>query len=267
MRKRVIPCIFLKNGLIVRSEGFKIHQVIGNPIAELARYNEWAVDEIIYIDISLDQNYDFRRGDHKYRDDNAKDKFSLVNEISKSCFVPLAFGGGIRTIEDIRKILENGADKVVLNSILFLEDGFLEKAAKIFGSQALVACVDYIDDYVFYNHATINSQYKVFDWCKKIESQGIGEILLNCVKKDGMANGYDIKTIEKIVDSIEVPTIALGGAGDYYDFVECLEIKNLSAVAAGNIFHFKELSYYHAKQNLIKSGIDIRKDFRSINKK
>lgn len=265
MRKRLIPCIFLKNGLIIRSESFKIHQMIGNPITELARYNEWAVDEIIYIDISREQNYDFGRDDHKYRDDKVVDRYSLVKEISKSCFVPLSFGGGIRTIDDIRQILANGADKVILNTILFLDDNFLNEAAKIFGSQALIACVDYIDDEVFFNHATEKSSYKVLEWCKKLEGQGIGEIVLNSVARDGKANGYDTITIENIVRNINLPVIALGGAGDYYDFVEVFQAANPSAVAAGNIFHFKELSYYHAKQELIRNKIDIRQEFRAFN--
>ncbi len=264
MRKRLIPCIFLKNGLIIRSEGFKIHQMIGNPITELARYNEWAVDEIIYIDISKEQNYDFGRDDHKYRDENIVDRYSLVKEIAKSCFVPLSFGGGIRTIEDIRNILANGADKVVLNTALFLDDNFLQEAAQIFGSQALIACVDYIGDDVYFESATKKSPYKVLDWCKKLEKLGIGEIVLNSVERDGKACGYDIKTVENVVKNINLPVIALGGVGDYYDFVEIFQAANPSAAAAGNIFHFKELSYYHAKQDLLRNNIDIRQEFRAL---
>lgn len=258
MRKRVIPCIFLKNGLIIRSENFKTHQLIGNPITELARYNEWAVDEIIYIDISKEQNYDFGRDDHKYQDSGIKNRLDLVKIISKSCFVPLAFGGGIRTIEDIKQILNNGADKVILNTILFEDENFLAKAAAIFGRQALVACVDYIGDEVFYYHATKKSSYKLLDWCKNLERQGIGEIVLNSIKRDGAACGYDIDTIKNIVHNSNVPVIALGGAGDYYDFVECFKEANPSAVAAGNIFHFKELSYYHCKKALIRANVNIR---------
>lgn len=263
MRKRLIPSIFLKNGLIIRSEDFKIHQIIGNPITEVDRYNEWAVDEIIYIDISKDINYDFRRDDHKYKD-IVKNKFELVKEVSKVCFVPLAFGGGIRTIEDIRKILKNGADKVILNTILFTENDFLEKAVSIFGSQALVACVDYIGDYVYHSHATVNSGKKVLDWCEELEKRGIGEIVLNSVERDGKAIGYDIQIISHVVENSEVPIIALGGAGDYFDFIECFQEANPSAVAAGNLFHFKELSYYYGKQSLLSTGINIRQEWESL---
>lgn len=260
MRKRLIPCIFLKNGLTIRSEEFKTHQIIGNAMTEVSRYNDWAVDEIIYIDISKEEKYDLRRDDMKVKD-NFKTKYDLVKEVSNVCFVPLGFGGGIRTIDDIKNILNNGADKVVLNTILFLDKDFLPLAAKTFGNQALIACVDYRNDgFVYHSHGQVNSQTKVLDWCKYLESQGIGEIVLNCIDRDGKANGFDIKTIKEVVDNITVPVVALAGAGDYYDFVECFLEANPSAVAAGNIFHFKEHSYWHAKQVCIKEGINIRKD-------
>lgn len=260
MRKRLIPCIFLKNGLIIRSEKFETHQIIGNALSEVSRYNDWAVDEIIYIDISAEEKYDLRRDDMKVKDD-FKTKYDLVREVSKVCFVPLGFGGGIRTIQDIKNILNNGADKVVLNTILFLDDAFLPEAAKTFGSQALVACVDYREDgFVYHSHGKINSQKTVLDWCKYIEDKGIGEIILNNIDRDGVANGYDTKTIKEVVDSTNIPIVALSGAGDYFDFVECFEESNPSAVAAGNIFHFKEHSYWHAKQLCLKENIDVRKE-------
>ena len=120
MRKRLIACIFLKGGMIIRSEDFKKHQVIGNPINQVKRFSDWAMDEIIYIDISKTSNYDNRRDDHMIKiSDN---KFDLLSEISKSIFVPLSFGGGVRTVEDIQNILQRGADKVVLNSGIYLDN-------------------------------------------------------------------------------------------------------------------------------------------------
>lgn len=262
MKKRLIPAIFLKNGLIIRSELFKIHQIIGNPLSELERFSDWAVDEIMYIDISTSSRYDLRRDDHKIKD-TIKDKYGLVNAISKSCFAPLGFGGGIRTIEDIQKILNNGADKVVLNTILFQDTTLVKKAVKVFGSQALVACVDYRDNKVYHSTGKIDSGKKVLPWCKHLESIGIGEIVLSSIERDGRGNGYDTKTIKEVVKNTSIPVIALGGAGDYYDFVECFEEANPSAVAAGNIFHFKELSYYNAKKVLFNAKIDVRKEWEA----
>lgn len=259
MRKRLIPCIFLKNGMIVRSEDFKIHQIIGNPINQVKRYSDWAVDEIIYIDISELNEYDSRRDDHKIKISN--NKLDLLSEISKNIFVPLTFGGGIRTIDDIQSMLQMGADKVVLNSGMFFDNSLLIRAVEIFGSQALVACVDYKDNFVYFEHGKNRSEYTVSQWCDILEKDGIGEILLNDISRDGTSTGYDLKTISMVVNKVNIPVIALGGAGDYYDFVECFEESNPSAVAAGNIFHFKEHSYYHAKKSLEQAKIDIRKEY------
>jgi len=259
MRKRLIPCIFLKDGMIIRSENFKIHQIIGNPINQVKRFSDWAVDEIIYIDLSKSTVYDSRRDDHQVQ--ISSNKFDLLNEISKNIFVPFSFGGGIRTVEEMYKVLQQGADKVILNTGLYLDVNLLKNAVKIFGSQALVACVDYKDDYVYFKHGSLKSEYSVEEWCSILERDGIGEILLNNIARDGKGCGYDIDTIKKIVDFTSVPIIALGGVGDYFDFSECFEEANPSAVAAGNIFHFKEHSYYHAKKSLEQDGIDIRKEW------
>lgn len=259
MKKRLIPCIFLKDGMIIRSESFKIHQVIGNPINQIKRFSDWAVDEIIYIDISKSTYYDNRRDDHMVKISN--NKFDLLSDISKNIFVPFSFGGGIRTISDIENVLQRGADKVVLNTGIDANERLLPLAAKIFGSQALVACVDYIDNYVHFRHGTKKSKYTVIEWCNILVKEGIGEILLNDISRDGKGNGYDLKTIKTVVEKVSVSVIALGGAGDYYDFNECFEEANPSAVAAGNIFHFKEHSYYYAKQSLEESNINIRKEY------
>ena len=259
MRKRLIPCLFLKEGLIIRSEDFKKHQIIGNPINQLKRFSDWAVDEIIYIDISKSSTYDNRRCDHQVKiPDN---KLDLLEQISKNLFVPFSFGGGIRTINDIENILQRGADKVVLNSGLYLDKTLLPQAVKTFGSQALIACVDYMDNYVYFNHGELKSEYLILEWCSLLEKEGIGEILLNDISRDGKGSGYDIEIIKEMVQSIEIPIIALGGAGDYYDFNECFEEANPAAIAAGNIFHFKEHSYYHAKKSLEQDNIDIRKEW------
>jgi imidazole glycerol-phosphate synthase subunit HisF len=262
MKNRLIPCIFLKNGVIVRSENFEIHQVIGNPINQVKRFSDWAVDEIVYIDISNTDSYDSRRSDHKVKiSDN---KISLLSEISKNIFVPLSFGGGVRTVFDIENILQAGADKVVLNTVLNINENLLPEAVDIFGSQALVACVDYKENFVYFDHGKNKSKYTVIEWCKFLEEKGIGEILLHNISRDGMASGYDLKTITEVVKLLSVPVIALGGAGDYYDFVDCFNESKPSAVAAGNIFHFKEHSYYHAKKLLEEEKINIRVEYGGV---
>lgn len=259
MKKRLIPCIFLKEGLIVRSEDFQTHQIIGNAVSQVRRFSDWAADEIVYIDISKNQIYDNRRDDHMVK--TASNKFDLLEEISKNIFVPFAFGGGVRTISDIENILQRGADKVVLNTVLHDDKELLKRAVNIFGSQALVACVDYKDGYVYFEHGMKKSQHEVKEWCAYLDKSGIGEIILHDIGRDGKGVGYDLKTIKDVVETVTVPVVALGGAGDYYDFSECFLEANPSAVAAGNIFHFKEHSYYHAKKELEFSGIKIRKEY------
>lgn len=245
--------------MIIRSEGFKIHQIIGNPINQAKRFSDWAVDEIIYIDLSKSSVYDNRRDDHQVQ--IPRNKFDLLNEISKNIFVPFSFGGGIRSIEDIQQVLQKGADKVILNTGLYLDKTLLKKAVDIFGSQALVASVDYKENFVYFKHGNLQSEYTVEEWCLILQNEGIGEILINDISRDGKGCGYDIETISNIVNKMTVPIIALGGAGDYFDFCECFEEANPSAIAAGNIFHFKEHSYYHAKKALEQDAVDIRKEW------
>ena len=259
MKKRLITSVFLKDGMIIRSEDFKVHQIIGNPISQVKRFSDWAVDEIVYIDISKSSNYDNRRDDHMVKISN--NKFDLLSEISKSIFVPFSFGGGIRDLDDISNVLQRGADKVILNTGLYLDKTLLRRAAEIFGSQALVACIDYKDNSVYFHHGEYKSEYTVSQWCAKLNNDGIGEILLHDISRDGKGCGFDIDTIKIIVKEVEVPVIALGGAGDYFDFNECFEESNPDAVAAGNIFHFKEHSYYHAKKSLEQDNINIRKEW------
>ena len=263
MKKRLIPCIFLKNGMIVRSEKFRTHQIIGNPVSQVKRFSDWSVDEIIYIDISKSDKHDSRRDDHKIQ--SPDNKLELLNFISKHVFVPLAFGGGIRTIDDIQRVLQMGADKVVLNSGVMFDSCLLKKAAHIVGSQALVVCVDYKDNYVYFQHGTKKSGHTVSEWCAFLEENGVGEILLHDISRDGLSSGYDLDTVKAITKQVRVPVIALGGAGDYYDFVECFEESDPSAVAAGNIFHFKEHSYYHAKRALDQAGVNIRREPEDCN--
>ena len=259
MRKRVIPCIFLKNGMIIRSQEFKIHKVIGNPVSQVKRYSDWAVDEIIYIDISAHGEYHNKRSDHKIKiEDN---KIKLLQEVAKNVFVPLGFGGGIRSIKEIKDYLQNGADKVVLNTVLYKNIDILIEAVDIFGSQALVSMVDYKDGYVYFENGKLKSEYLVHDWCKRLIDFGIGEIILHNISRDGTAEGYDINTISQIVKNSVVPIIGLGGAGDYFDLVECFKNANPSGLGIGNLLHFKEHSYYYAKKLLLKSKIDVREEW------
>ncbi len=259
-KTRLIPVLYIKNGLIIRSEDFSYHQNIGNIVNEAQRFNEWNVDELIYIDISREKYYDLRRDDHNVRSDDSIE--NIIKSIAKVCFMPLTFGGGIRSIEDIDYRIRNGADKITLNTGAFENPKLISQAAEKYGSQAVVISIDYRiikgQPILFTNFGQKNTRTKIFDWIKKCEKLGAGEIFLNSIDRDGKANGYDINTIGKVVASTKLPVIACGGAGDMHDFADLAKNVKVSAIAAGNMFHFTELSYPRAKALLKKEGLNFR---------
>lgn len=260
IKRRLIPVLYIKNGLIVRSEEFSYHHNIGNVVEEAERYNGWNVDELIYIDISREKNYDLRRDDYNVSAYNSIG--TIINEISTVCFMPLTFGGGIRTLDDVGFRIQNGADKVTLNTGAFEGPKLITQTAEKYGSQAVVISIDYkiIDcqPIVFTNFGQKNTGKTVYNWIKECETLGAGEIFLNSIDRDGKANGYDIDTINKVVSSTKLPVIACGGAGKPEDFVDLAKKTKISAIAAGNIFHFTELSYPRAKILLKKEGLNFR---------
>lgn len=259
LKRRLIPTLFLKNGFIVRSEGFHYHQNIGNILAEARRYNQWNVDELIYIDISQEKFYDIRRDDLNVASrDNILD---IIEEVSKVCFMPLTFGGGIRTIEDIRERLRKGADKVTINTAAIENPSFIEESSRVFGAQCIVVSIDYklVDGkYFVFKGGREATRLDPIEWAKEVERRGAGEILLNSIDRDGAANGFDIVYIRKVEEAVRIPVIACGGCGTPEDFVELAQKTNVSAMAAGNMFHFTELSYPRAKKMLIKENIIVR---------
>lgn len=257
---RLIPVLYIKNGLIVRSEGFSYHQNIGNIVNEAKRYNDWNVDELIYIDISREKYYDLRRDDHNIKSYNSIG--NVISEIAKVCFMPLTFGGGIRTLTDIDFRIRNGADKITLNTGAFENPDLISAAAKKYGSQAVVISIDYRlvagQPIVFTNFGQTNTKITVRDWVKTCEQLGAGEIFLNAIERDGKATGYDLETIGQIAEASQLPVIACGGASDLTDFTTLAKNTKVSAVAAGNIFHFTELSYPRAKSLLKQAGLNFR---------
>ncbi len=260
LKLRLIPVLCIKNGLIVRSENFSYHQNIGNIINEANRYNEWDVDELIYIDISREKFYDLRRDDHKIKSYHTIDQ--IIKDISKVCFMPLTFGGGIRTLEDVDLRIKNGADKVTANTGAFERPALLKEIAYKYGSQCVVVSIDYriIEGkaVVFTEFGQRNTSVSVYDWIQECEKLGTGEFFLNSIDRDGKATGYDVETIGSVVESTRLPVIACGGAGEAFDFVELAKATKVSAIAAGNMFHFTERSYPRAKQLLKKERINVR---------
>jgi imidazoleglycerol phosphate synthase cyclase subunit len=262
VRPRLIPILLLKHGLIVRSQLFKVHQVIGNPMSTVQRYSDWSVDELVVLDISSGgQGHDLRRDDleQQYAGDTAVD---VLREIAKVCFAPLTFGGRIRTLEDIEERLAAGADKISLNTAALADPSFLELAARRFGSQCIVASIDVRRHgnrlEVFSDSGRSATGRDPGEWAKEAESRGAGEILLNSIDRDGSAQGYDLDLIRRVTSRVGIPVVACGGVGIYDHFPSAILEGGASAAAAANIFHFFEISYPRAKQKCFEAGIPMR---------
>ena len=256
---RIIPVLFIKNGLIVRSKKFTFHQVIGNVIEQAKRLSSWNVDELIYIDISRSDNYDLGRDDLSIK--SFYNIETIINEISKCCFMPLTFGGKIRKMEDAINLIKHGADKIVINSLLFKNKIEVKKIIETLGSQAVVASVDYVEKnknfYVCDHFGKTVTNIKLKDFLSEVEKLKVGEIFLQNITNDGSAKGFDIN-IQNEISSLSIPVILCSGAGGEDHFVEASKIKNISALAAGNYFNFKELSYPNVKKKLKELNIFVR---------
>lgn len=261
LKRRLIPVLYLMDGQMVRSETFSWHQAIGNPMIHVERLVEWDVDELIVLDISRNAPiYDVGRIDT--RRGGAVDLMDFVSKIAADCNIPLTFGGRIRTLDGIRAIIQNGADKITLNSALVETPDLVSRAAHTFGSQAIVASADYrITDggaRVFTHHGTRDTGRDPVTWAHWVAEMGAGEILLTAIDRDGTARGYDLETIDRVGSAVEIPVIACGGAGHQSHFARVLAETAASAVAAGNIFHFTENAYPRAKTYLRRQREDIR---------
>lgn len=260
LKKRLIPVLLLQNGLLVRSELFRIHQIIGNPIHEVQRFNEWNVDELIYLDISTDDLYDLRRDDQKVK--GLSDPLSILDAVSKTCFMPLTWGGRIRTLDDIRQRISRGADKVTLNTAAVRAPQLITEGAEVFGSQAIVVSIDAIRHpdgatEVLLDGGRTPTGKRPEELAREVEDRGAGEILLQSVDRDGTGVGYDLDLIASVARATTIPLIACSGVGRYEHYAEGIGA-GASAVAAANIWHFKELSDRGGRRALAKAGIDVR---------
>jgi cyclase len=251
----------MRGGVVVQSKGFQRYQRLGNPTTIVQRLSDWASDELIYLDISREQSYDLGRDD--LGGVNRTGALDILRDVAKQCFMPLAFGGGIRTLDDIRARIRLGADKVVINSQPLVEPTFIDAAAREFGSQCVVVCID--------AKQTDNKQWEVFsaggrtaagrspaDWAREAADRGAGEILIQSIDQDGRGQGYDLSLIRSVTSAVRVPVIALGGAGSWEHFAAAIQNGGADAVAAANIFNYRENSVYQAKRHLFDQGLNVR---------
>lgn len=242
LKQRVIPVLFLMDGKIVRSERFNVFKVIGDPYQELARFDEWDADELVYLDIS--------------RQHGGID-MKMLGKIADCAFMPLAFGGNIVSADQAVDMIRGGADKIVINTAAHENPGLIEEIALKLGSQAVTVAIDCAQNSIWTHHGTRQRKETACEWARIVEARGAGEILLNSIERDGTGIGYDLESIEKVAKSVRIPVVACGGVGKFEHFVEGFGA-GADAVAAGNIFHFTENAYPRAKRYLHDKGIPVR---------
>ena len=272
LKTRLIPVLLLKNGILVRSRNFTFHQMMGNHIEQVKRFSEWKADEIVYLDISRDDSYGLdgnkniigsSSSNSEVVQNSKKNIIDIISDLSRICRVPLSVGGKIRTLEDIKKRLKAGADKVVINSVAIDNPEFIKKAAEEFGSQCIVVSIDVkktsMDKWNIFKYFGKNiTDLNLTKWIEIIQELGAGEILIQSIDRDGASQGYDLDLLKSISKKISVPCIILGGAGNFDDFVKAHAINNEVSLAAANVFHFTEQSVLNAKKYMFKNKINVR---------
>lgn len=261
LKKRLIACLLLKDGQLVQSLGFKDFLIVGNAIMAVQHFNAWEVDEIIFLDINRTKNYDFGRDDVNYSN-QLKEFTDVIRYISKSSFVPLTVGGGVRSIDDMRRYIHAGADKVSINTAAVQNPSLITEGARIFGSQCIVVSIDAKRQpdgthHVMTRFGQEDTGKEVTVWVKEVEAAGAGEIFLTSIDQDGSQKGYDTALIQSVANAVSIPVIASGGVGDWKHLVEGISA-GASAVSVANKFHFTEHSTRHAKEYLREHGIDVR---------
>ena len=253
LTKRIIPCLDVKDGMVVKGVKFKNHVVLGSILDLAKRYRDAGACELVFYDITASS-----QGRHV-----AKEWVAKVGEILD---IPFCVAGGIRSVEDARAVFNAGADKISINSPAIERPSLISELAATFGSQAVVVGIDSSfngDDYYIWQYTgsekTAKSAGKrTLDWAKEVENLGAGEIVLNCMDQDGVRKGYDIEQLSMVREHVKIPLIASGGAGCMADFKEVFEKSAVDGALAASVFHKKEISILELKSYLKENGVPVR---------
>ncbi|MDD3223695.1 MAG: imidazole glycerol phosphate synthase subunit HisF [Clostridium sp.] len=251
LTKRIIPCLDVNNGRVVKGTNFVNLKDAGDPVKQAEFYNSEGADEIVFLDITATS-------------DGRKTMIDVVKKTAEKIFIPLTVGGGIRTLEDFRNILKAGADKIAINSSAVKDPSLITRAANKFGSQCVVVAIDARKrkDNTGWNVVIAGGRedtgLDVVKWAKKAEELGCGEILLTSMDADGTKDGYDIKLTKAITDELNIPVIASGGCGKIEDFYNVFKDTNCDAALAASLFHYKELTINEVKRYLSKNNVSVR---------
>ncbi len=253
LAKRIIPCLDVENGRVVKGVQFVDIRDAGDPVEVARRYNEQGADEITFLDITAS---------HEDRDT----MIHTVERMAASVFIPLTVGGGVRELADIRNLLNAGADKVSINSAAVYNPEFVRAAAERFGSQCIVVAIDakQVDSgeqprwEIFTHGGRKPTGIDAIEWAVKMTELGAGEILLTSMDRDGTKNGFDLELVRRVSEAVDVPVIASGGVGNLQHLADGVTLGKADAVLAASIFHFGEHSVPEAKQFMRAAGIEVR---------
>ena len=249
LKNRIIPCLDVKKGRVVKGINFIDLKDAGDPVEQAKIYSDGGADEICFLDITASN-------------ENRETIYEVVEKTSKKCFVPLTVGGGVKSIDDINKLLNCGADKVSINTAAVQDSKIIMDSSKKFGSQCIVVAIDAKknqDKWVIFTHGgRNNTEIDAIEFAKKMEDYGAGELLVTSMDRDGTQVGYDIELMSNISSKVNIPIIASGGVGNLDHLVDGIKLGKASAVLAASIFHYGKHSVKEAKEYLDSKGIPVR---------
>ncbi len=250
LAKRIIPCLDVKDGRVVKGVNFVNLVDAGDPVENGAYYDREGADELVFLDITASS-------------DKRAIILDMVKRVAETVHIPFCVGGGIRTVEDVRLLLESGADKISINSSAVQNPALITEASRRFGSQCIVVAIDAKQNEsgswtVYLNGGRTPTELDAVKWARQAQEYGAGEILLTSMDRDGTRNGYDLKLTRRIADTVSVPVIASGGVGTLEHLYDGLNEGGADAVLAASIFHFREYSIAEAKEYIKSRGIPVR---------
>ena len=246
---RLVPILLLKSGRCMKGRNFSSLRDTGNPVTAAKVYDAQRVDELVFLDIAANE-------------ENRQILFDVVQGVAEQCFMPLTVGGGVRTLEDMRRLLQTGADKVAFNTAAVERPALIEEAARTFGSANVVVSIDARragGRYEVWTHSGRQATgLEAVEWAGRMAEAGAGEILVTSIDREGTMTGYDLELVGAVADAVAVPVIANGGAGTLQHLVEAVTIGHASAVAASSIFHFTDQSPIKARSYMRGAGLHVR---------
>lgn len=250
LAKRIIPCLDVRNGRVVKGKKFEDIQDVDDP-ADLGRYySQSGADELVFYDITASN-------------EERKTSLEFVKQVAKEINIPFSVGGGVSSIDDFKFILRSGADKVSVNSVAVKNPNLIKEASERFGNQCVVLSIDAKKNdsgswSVYVKGGREKTDLDAVEWAIRGVELGAGEIVVNSIDEDGMKNGYDLELLKRITDKVNVPVIASGGAGTYKHFLDAIKYANVDGVLAASVFHYKEITINGLKDYLKENGVEIR---------